>query len=266
LLPIYNAHSFDRILKQGGRTQPWVVLINEGDSLHPYVVKMFTPRFVNEFDAVTNEVIGNRLAILFDLPVPKAALINMDSNFISTIYDPEAYDLLNFKDERLKFATRLIAPNIPLEEGAFGIQEIKSIAEIDTVFAFDYLIQNMDRNYKRPNFIINNRRGYLIDHEKGFCFNENFLEFMNNPLLIGGYKNHIFYDYLKRSWNKTKSQYFGTFMEYLRLLNVNDLNSYFLQLSDLGFPIGKHQIITDYLLYMKSNWSKFEVLMKGIIL
>ncbi|HLY70853.1 MAG TPA: HipA family kinase [Puia sp.] len=266
LLPVYHAYSFQSVFRKGGRTQPWLVLVNEGTKLVPYVVKMFTPYFIETFDSLTNEVLGNVLAQQFDLPVPQAALIIMDENFEMTINDMQALNELPLKDERIKFGTRLITSAIEFQKGAFTSSDIKSITEIDTVFAFDFLIQNRDRNNGKPNFLISNRTGYLIDHEKGFTIETNTAsKLLVNPFSQGLLNYHIFYDFLYSSVAKTKEQYFDTFVEYLKNLNPNILDSYFSQLAMYGFSSSRYKILKDYLLEMKSNWSKFGKTMQIII-
>ena len=80
---------FVRILQKGGHTRPWVVLVNENGSLVQQVVKMFSAAYLQERDAVTNEVLGNVLATEFNLNVPKAALIYFNDYFEMTFDDPQ---------------------------------------------------------------------------------------------------------------------------------------------------------------------------------
>ncbi|HEX8677926.1 MAG TPA: hypothetical protein VF700_11930, partial [Segetibacter sp.] len=59
MLPIYKAISFQAILEKGGRTKPWLVLVNTQQSYEPYVVKLFDTDFIEKRDPVANEVLGN---------------------------------------------------------------------------------------------------------------------------------------------------------------------------------------------------------------
>jgi hypothetical protein len=267
LLPVYSAHSFEGILPKGGRTQPWLILVNEGDSLVPYVAKMFTPTLVNEHSAVLNEVIGNVLAREFDVNVPEAALITMDDDFEISISDPFALSIYPFKDNRIKFATKYVSGPVEYQPGAYTISEIEKLLDFETLFAYDFLIQNRDRNYLRPNFFISNGRGYSIDHEKGFALSvESGKNMLTDPLLNGIFHHHIFYDFLKNEDRDTTKRRFETFQEYLRTLNINSLQPYFNQLAEFGHSIEKQNIISDYLTSMKSNCVRFVERMREVVL
>lgn len=50
---------------------------------------MFSAAYLQERDAVTNEVLGNVLATEFNLNVPKAALIYFNDYFEMTFDDPQ---------------------------------------------------------------------------------------------------------------------------------------------------------------------------------
>ena len=111
MLPIYKAVSFQSVLS-GGRTKPWLVLVDAGNQgIQPYVMKLFDTLNLDARDHVTAEVISYVLAREFDFNVPDAAFIETDENFLSTIQDQELYQLLERKDERLKFGSALVAGN-----------------------------------------------------------------------------------------------------------------------------------------------------------
>lgn len=227
---------------------------------------MFTPSLIHDFDSVTNEVLGNILATEFELSVPSPAFIIMEDDFIQTIDDPEALSDFPFKDERVKFATRLLIPAIQYQNNALSLSEVFELTNIDTIFAFDYLVQNRDRNTGRPNFLISQKKGYLIDHEKGFALTKDTVQnAIHNPMMNGRYDLHIFYKYLKDSSKSEKDDYFHTFLEYLRHLDLGQLEPYFLQLKRLGYPDHNHETIRKYLAEMKLNWSNFAITLKALI-
>lgn len=263
MLPIYYAHQFQRILQKGGRTQPWVVLVNEGGQLVPYVIKMFTAELVHKRDSVTNEVLGSVLANEFDLPVPKAALIELDSNFYRTIDDDIALERYDFVDERIKFGTKLLFPSFEYQPQAYSTADVKSKIDIDTVFAFDSFIKNADRTNHNPNMRVSGNNFYLLDHDLGFQITERTakeqltlqsLEYVN--------RSHIFYDYLHSSWAKTKEQFFYTFEEYLRLLNLRGLDKIFHQLQYFGFSTHRLEMLKEYFEVLKENSSNFATLVR----
>lgn len=68
---------------------------------------MFKTELIELRDSVANEVIGNVLAKEFNLPVPKAALIDLDEDFIATLRNQELIQILDERDYRLKFGSEL---------------------------------------------------------------------------------------------------------------------------------------------------------------
>ena len=150
MLPVYKAISFNQIIDKGGRTKPWSVLVDTGNGLKPYVVKMFPTEMVEANNSVCKEVLGNVLAREFHLPVPKAALIEMDNAFQWTISDPEAQAKFEFVDERVKFGSELIVGNY-LFNPAFSKRQASNMIQLDNLFAFDNLIRNRDRGRGKPN-------------------------------------------------------------------------------------------------------------------
>lgn len=266
MLPQYRAISFNGIIDKGGRTKPWSVLVETPNGTKPYVVKMFTTQLVEARDSVTNEVLGNLLAKEFDLPVPDAALIEMDEDFRMSINDDAAVMAYDMADERIKFGCSTIEGNQLFKPDAFTKAQAAKMIELDNLFGFDCLIRNRDRNTGKPNLLVKSKSAYLIDHELGFEIDNNTIaDFHNGQWDDRFYKYHIFWNYLKKSRNATKKEYFNTFAEYLRTLNVNRLNPYFQQLSSQGFSSDRHQIIKNWLADAKHNSTNFVTLLKSFI-
>jgi hypothetical protein len=264
MLPVYPAVSYVRIISQGGRTKPWLVFVDTPHGIKPYVVKMFRN---DEFERepVLNEVLGNILAREFDLPVPEAALIEMDESFRMSIKDSTALETFDLIDERPKFGSSLIEGNYLFNTSFKKVQTSRMI-EIDTLFAFDVLIRNKDRNSYKPNLLVRGNSAFLIDHELGFEIDVNTINQLNALDIINQpFKYHIFYYFLKKARKTTKKDYFEVFLEYLRRLNINTLNPYFQQLNNLGFTSVKENTIRGYLTYAKQNSSKFEAFLKSLI-
>lgn len=266
MLPVYNAISFQRVLEKGGRTRPWLVLVNTGQRIEPYVVKLFETAVIEQNDSVTNEVIGNVLAKEFQLPVPNAALIEMDTGFISTIRDPYVSDLLQSRDDRIKFGSAQLEGFVRFDPSAASLAEVRRMIEVDSVFAFDNLIRNPDRNKLKPNLLVKSNEAYLIDHELGFDITaESIRELSDWQWKERFFRYHIFYDYLKNSQHGQKMEYFNEFQECLRLLNINVLESYFKQLAKQGFRTWKHEVMIKYLSDMKQKSVNFVDMLRGLI-
>jgi hypothetical protein len=125
LLPIYKAISFNKIITKGGRTNPWVVLINANNNLKPYVVKLFETSLIEYRDSVANEVFGNVLAREFNLPVPNAALIDFDNAFLGTIRNQKLLEILDSRDTRLKFGSEMHEGYYNFDYKDFSSRDIK---------------------------------------------------------------------------------------------------------------------------------------------
>jgi len=264
-LPIYEAISFQQVM-QGGRTNPWLVLVNENGQERPYVVKLFSEIENNRRGSIGNEILGNVLAQEFNLATPKAALIDVDNpDFIRTIKDENAYHIYEHADERIKFGSEYIFPHSPFIKGAVTRAQAKRAIEIDTLFAFDNLIVNRDRGQSRTNILMKDKSAILIDHELAFDIDADTLDRINSKNWVNGFQFHIFHDYLKKSTKKTKSMYFGEFEEYLKYLQINNLQPYLAQLNQYGYSTAKHENVMEYLENVRINSPNFVQLLQALI-
>jgi len=267
MLPVYNAITFDSIIQKGTRTKPWVVIVNANGEIKPYVVKFFQWEEVEGRDSVANEILGNILAKDFGLTVPKCALIKMDEAFGMTINNPEAASTYDLGDDRIKFGTELLNGVNLMDTRALTSPQARKIIDIGTLFGYDNLIRNKDRKMDiRPNVLVKNRIAYLIDHEMAFDIKADTKNELNPHLWDRHvYQSHLVLHYLKNSTLQAKNHYFDEFSEYLKFLNVNQLQPYFKQLVNQGYSNKKHPLIVDYLKYIKQNYRNFENLLKGFI-
>ena len=266
MLPIYNATKFIQILELGGHTKPWLIEVEvEGNPL-PFVMKVYTTLEIKSRNRVTAEVIGNILAKEFDLYVPAAALIDISSENFQMSLSGEALFLLESKiDERMKFGTQYIEgcrkadAELPKEIYDYSI-------ELDTLYAFDNFIRNKDRTRPKSNLLLQDdtQQLWLIDHEMAFqdVNTENFDKVLGDTInVVFTSSYHFAYDYLKEENEEIKSQYFSTFIEYLRYLDFSKLNSYFEQLENYGYITEKESIFA-YLNFIKNNSSLFFTILK----
>jgi hypothetical protein len=265
MLPIYKAKVFNGIIEKGGRTRPWSVLVDTGRGAKQIVVKLFTAQLVQTRDAVTNEMLGYALAREFDLPVPQAALIDMDMDFQMTINDGQAQMAFDQADDRLKFGTEVIEGNY-LFNPSFTRAQASRMIDVDTLYGFDNLIRNPDRGQARPNLLVMSNSAYLIDHEQAFQLNANTIGECNRHEWDDKFcRHHICWNYLKNARNPVKKEYFNSFEDDLRQLNVTGLNTYFQQLRKEGFSVDRHPLIKDWLRYAKENSTNFVTLLKETI-
>ncbi len=265
MLPVYRAISFNGIIEKGGRTKPWSVLVQTSQGVKPFVVKMFDGQLVQNRDSVTNEVLGYALAKEFDLPVPEAALIEMDMDFQMSIHGADGQQAFDHADDRVKFATELIEGNY-LFNPAFKKYQAAKMIELDTLYGFDNLIRNPDRGDGRPNLLVKSRSAWLIDHEQAFMIDDDTItQFHSGQWDDRFSRYHICWNYLRHAKKATKKEYFNTFGEYLRTLNVNNLHPYFQQLGNQGFSRDRHLLIKKWLREAKQNSAKFVTLLKSFI-
>jgi hypothetical protein len=266
MLPVYRAISFQRVLEKGARTKPWLVLVQTRDRVEPYVVKLFDTSQIMEKDSVANEVIGNVLAREFQLPVPSAALIELDADFLRTVRDPMLTDLLKQKDDRIKFGTVQLPGVFRFDAATITLAEARRMIEPDSVFAFDNLIRNPDRNDVKPNILVRSKEAFLIDHELGFEIKAEIIQELVGWMWNQRYfRYHIFYKLLKNAGHGEKQEFFHEFEECLRTLKVNVLLPYYQQLADHGYASPKHKVTMDYLFEMKRKSANFVNLLKGLI-
>lgn len=92
-------------------------------------------------------------------------------------------EALALVDDRPKFGSEFM-------EGSFlyNIQTdrhtIKQMLEPALIYAFDYFFCNRDRNNQKPNLLIKQMEGYLIDHEMGLEISTDTLENFNREFGI----------------------------------------------------------------------------------
>ncbi|MCG8319512.1 MAG: hypothetical protein MI921_08435 [Cytophagales bacterium] len=262
MLPIYDQLTFQEIIEKGGRTKPWIIKVNTPRGLKNYVVKLFNEEEV-EKNAISNEVFGSILARQFELNVPEPALFIFNDDFIKTL-DDKCWQIVEERHKGVKFGCELLEGAL-LFDPKMRKNVANKIVDIDTIFAFDNLINNSDRNNHKPNLLVHHNEGYLIDHELGFSSKQKNFSNLDEWNPSERNKWHIFYNYLKRSRVKTKKKYFQTFVEYLRVLNITILDTYAAQLLDNDLQINNYNSIIKFLGQVKSNPTRFVNLLKNII-
>jgi hypothetical protein len=266
MLPIHKAISFVAVLEKGGRTKPWLVLVHTGEQVEPFVVKLFDSEEIAVRDSVVNEVMGNVLAREFQLPVPQAALIEMGPDFIRTIPEPRLVTHLANFDHRVKFGSQQLQAVDRINPQGLSLADLRRMIEVDSVFAFDVLIRNPDRNFVKSNLLVRQNEAYLIDHELGFEITAGCGKELDDwQWKDRFYRYHIFYEHLKHASQGQKAEFFHEFQECLRLLNVDVLQGYWNQLADHGYPAGRRDLVMGYFEEMKQKSAKFVSLLKGLI-
>ncbi len=263
-MKVLEAIEFFRPIDKGGSTYPWVVLVEEQGKIVPYVVKLFKTKQVNQQCAVAKEAFGNILALEFDLPVPAFTFINFSEAFIETL--PEEFKKkLERLDNRIKFGSRLMDDFLIFDADNYS-RNTNDYETMASIFAFDNLVWNLDRGGERnkPNLLMRDGEFLLIDHEQILFFiddeeqgNRKILDDFIKGRWTYPYKNHLFYNILKNTSKKFKTNWLDTFEEYLRLLRPEILDSCANFLQSNGHPIGDFALLKEYLYAIKGNSSEF---------
>ncbi|MBT1706638.1 hypothetical protein KK062_00305 [Fulvivirgaceae bacterium PWU5] len=263
-LPEYEAISFQRIIRKGGHTEPWSVIVQTPQGPKQYIVKLYTTSQIESKNCVTAEVVGNVLAKEFDLHAPTAALIHFSNDFVMRL-GREEQSVLDKRDERVKFGTELIEGHFRFES---GLEEtlLTKYLEVDTLYAFDSFIRNGDRGQRKPNLLLTALdKAWVIDHEMALDFSEE----TKDNLIKGIWEErftryHISYDYLINSQTKIEEDYFNAFEELTRTVNLNILIPYFNQLEAHFYDTNRVAVLS-YLQFVKQNCATFvEILRKSL--
>jgi len=260
MLPVYKAQSFNRIL-DGGSTYPWLILVKVDGIDTPYVVKIYPKDHVEKTHCVAKDVYCSILAKEFDLDTPKPALIEFPDYFTDSL-DDSIRDRLIGKDTRIKFGCAFI-------EGAYQYDDTlhRSNLEkysIETIYAFDNLVYNVDRKNEKSNILLKGTKAYLIDHELTLSVNIKTISDFQNNIWNYNNKKHIFYPFLKHSRKEDKQTFFEDFKYYLGIVNFNILDSYSKQLISYNHHTkDDYLILNEYLCNMKLNTAKFVKLLIG---
>lgn len=271
MLPIYRAMAVNKEAIESGSTKPCLMTVQDEDGkiVGDYVVKVFKLKNIQQGSNTNKEVYGSILATEFDLKVPKFALIIVDQFLIDQLNQSEKYKGFNliagtyfgseYIDNALNYSSDL---KLDFTEW-----------ELETIFAFDVMIRNVDRRKKKPNLFIKDQELYLIDHELSLCITEALLNgdifdeinrywaFVENE---PNNRKHLFLEELRRR-NKETPLEFDTFSEYLHRLSTRGINTVGLQLEQNGLDISDLKNILAYLTNIKANRAKFVILLKELV-
>lgn len=150
-----------------GRTQPILLGCADGDGNRYEVVVKFRGK---EFDANAQlaELVTAQLADELGLDVPQAAVVDVAKGF-------ETIVTVKSLAGSVKNSTGLNFGSIHLGADFTSWPAVRSISmslkvKAAEIFAFDALIQNVDRRIENPNVFANSARLVVYDHEMAFAF------------------------------------------------------------------------------------------------
>ncbi|MEH6306189.1 HipA family kinase [Olivibacter sp. CPCC 100613] len=141
------------INKETGVRSDYVVKLNASERMH--------------VEARMLEILGAFIAIELKIPVVVPAVIEIGQDFCATLigktYFQKAGESLGYNvGSEYRSALSILANNIPLTESQEKIAQ--------HIFAFDLLIENVDRNNDKPNMLTDGHTLIVLDHELGFGF------------------------------------------------------------------------------------------------
>ncbi|RRJ89413.1 hypothetical protein EG240_11740 [Paenimyroides tangerinum] len=252
----------------GGSSKPILInALNEIGEDKTFVMKTYRSNFIEENFSIAKEILVTILAREFDLPIPEYGLIKIDNTNLREFY---SNDEVNLIDTGYKFCTEFHEGYVIMNT-ALAIKKILKDYEIETLFAFDNLIMNVDRGgfRNKPNLLIRDEDFLLIDHEQTLPFYNsfekkkdfNFFTIFNNFY----YQNHIFWSTLKSFDHKKKQNLFDEFIELLRTLNINNIKLIFSQMEKFGILFGDKDAIFAYINWAKVNYSYISKVLKNRI-
>ncbi|MYL45074.1 hypothetical protein GLV94_05415 [Virgibacillus halodenitrificans] len=157
-IPTYNVQKLEREI-QNGKTNPLLFQTDRGF----FVVK--SKDNVDGSKVLVNEFICYKLAKLLGVPIPDAALINIDKKTIEAdqvLMKKNISPGLHFGSEFVKKAQPSVQP--PL------IDIINNQEDIPSIILFDQIIYNNDRTENQGNLLIDlkEKRILAIDHSHPF--------------------------------------------------------------------------------------------------
>ncbi|MEM6767345.1 MAG: HipA family kinase [Bacteroidota bacterium] len=252
----------------GGSTNPWkVAAIRLQDSTRvELVIKIFSKEQQEFYQPTAKEVIGYKVAEMFDFRVPKIGMVEIHDDFMEVLTDPQR--------------NRLLESNARHHLGIEWIDQAQSITidllpknflrqfDLPIVYAMDHFMWNTDRNKTKPNLLIKGGELWPIDHEMCFPLTntihiENF-----EQAGVWGYpsQNHLFYAYLKRIQSSKKEDLFADISEYLRTINTREITVICDELAKFGVENSNTNVIIQQMQSIKRTSAGFiNALIQGIL-
>lgn len=152
-----------------GATRPCVMacLDAAGDACGDYVVKL-RAAVRGGPTGLAFEYLAARLAERLSIPMPPAALVEIDEDLAAAMPDAELAERLR-GSAGLNFGTRFLAPGyVTWPVGEPVPVTLRQVAV--EIMAFDALIDNADRRREKPNLLWRGEELLVIDHELAFAF------------------------------------------------------------------------------------------------
>jgi hypothetical protein len=259
MLQKYKAISLEKNKVVGGTTLPCIMRL-EGEPSSVYVVKVFKQRHIEQYNPTNKEILGNRIAKMFDLNVPKMGIVEVNKGIIEELKKDESYAQLELK-AGLYFGCEY------LEDTCDYNSDIEyDIYDMEKIFAFDALIHNFDRRINKPNILFKDDNFILIDHDLSLDIQNNYEDYKNGDrysnIVNGGKGEHIF---LQRLRKESEEITFDEFIENLRRLDFNKLKQLKNEMNEFGLKTADMDNIILYLKAVQQDAADFQKLLNNLL-
>lgn len=195
MLDLVTAVRFDGRVRTG-RTKPCLLACTDGLGREVELVVKFSAGCERGVGALVAEAISAMLAADLDLPVPEPFLVKLEPDFIRGIPDSDIAQLAA-KSKSVAFGSEKLAPAFSVVPPGKSLQK-EMLTQAAEIFAFDGMIQNVDRRPENPNCLSDGRKLVIYDHELAYS-----MRYLLNWIPpwekegLQSLKTHLFYNHLK---------------------------------------------------------------------
>lgn len=247
----------------GGSTKPVNIIALDGDDIPcKFVMKVYTKKNIIENVSVAKEIVCLEIARQFNLTCPEYGIINFEHTELVQLFDKSKFSNL---DTGYKFCSKFVEQTVIFNPNVTN--SFLKDYEVANIFAFDFLIYNVDRggDHNKPNLLINDTDLILIDHELTFPFVGKHFRDINYEDFLRNYQfqKHTLIRYLQSL--KKKEGLFDEFIEMLKNLNIRTLSHTFDEMNKFDIPYMDRDDFLHYFAWAKNNTATFERYLKGMI-
>lgn len=249
---------------RGGTTKPFVVLAENHTGTQSFVLKYFNPQNYGTQNPTFIEFLVAFLAGEFDLSVPQVVLLYLEKEIADHFSRSYVFE---YSCNGYLFGSKLIEGSVTETKGN---QIHLPSFDLESIFAFDVMIRNLDRRTDKPNILELNGQYYLIDHEQCLHIDREFTDMILNPSLWKfiqpGVKGpYLFMKKLIHLKKRHGTLTFDTFIENLRNLNWKRIDEYVSYLEYKGIRQDNWNEIRQYLVDVQQNITNFVSLLNQLI-
>lgn len=212
---IYASAKYQTLIS--GANQPLLVKGFDFVNHHSgeYVLKYRGGELMNEMTSCL-ELLGSFMANQVEIATPEPVILHVTDDFLEVIQNEPEYENV-LKGKGINFGSKYTRIKSDIVKG----QVLSPLMEQQAarIFAFDLLIDNADRNDRKPNMFVANDSIFVYDHEKAFSFLQIliFAGGSKNPLMLDDLdvnfaKSHFFYPLVKGNSRIDWEEAFSTFV------------------------------------------------------